>query len=103
MEHFLKKSSLSGLGIPRSRQWGRDVIRREILASVCRASIQVTAFQFGLAGTSASKRGAPLPRKRWGVGTSVTRLGAFLDFKQVFKAFGNNYFDQISHILRQFL
>ena len=29
--------------------------------------------------------------------TSVTRSGEF------FKAFGNNYFPQISHILRQFL
>ena len=29
---------------------------------------------------------------------SVTRLGDFLDFGQVFKAFGNNYFAQLSHI-----
>ena len=35
--------------------------------------------------------------------TSVTRLGDLLDFGQVFKAFGNNKFAQISHILRQFL
>ena len=35
--------------------------------------------------------------------TSVTRLGDLLDFGQLFKAFGNNYFAQISHILRQFL
>ena len=34
---------------------------------------------------------------------SVTRLGDLLDFGQVFKAFGNNYFAQISHIIRQFL
>ena len=34
---------------------------------------------------------------------SVTRLGDLLDFGQVFKAFGNNQFAQISHILRQFL
>ena len=34
---------------------------------------------------------------------SVTRLGDLLDFGQVFKAFGNNYFAQISHTLRQFL
>ena len=34
---------------------------------------------------------------------SVTRLGDFLDFGLLFKAFGNNYFVQISHILRQFL
>ena len=36
-------------------------------------------------------------------GNSVTRLGDLLDFGQVFKAFGNNKFAQISHILRQFL
>ena len=35
--------------------------------------------------------------------SSVTRLGDLLDFWQVFKAFGNNQFAQISHILRQFL
>ena len=35
--------------------------------------------------------------------TSVTRFGNLLDFWQVFKAFGNNYFAQFSHILRQFL
>ena len=35
--------------------------------------------------------------------SSVTRLGNLLDFGQVFKAFGNKYFAQISHILRQFL
>ena len=35
--------------------------------------------------------------------TSVTRLGDILDFGQLFKAFGNNLFAQISHILRQFL
>ena len=34
---------------------------------------------------------------------SVTRLGDLLDFGQPFKAFGNNKFAQISHILRQFL
>ena len=34
--------------------------------------------------------------------TSVTRLGNFLPFGQIFKAFGNTYFAQISHILRQF-
>ena len=33
---------------------------------------------------------------------SVTRLGDLLDFGLVFKAFGNNKFVQISHILRQF-
>ena len=32
---------------------------------------------------------------------SVTRLGDLLDFKQLFKAFGNNLFAQISHILSQ--
>ena len=35
--------------------------------------------------------------------TNVTRLGDLLDFEQFFKAFGRNYFAQISHILRQFL
>ena len=34
---------------------------------------------------------------------SVTRLGNLLDFGQLFKAFGNNKFAQISYILRQFL
>ena len=29
---------------------------------------------------------------------SVTRLGDLLDFGQLFKAFGNSYFAQISHI-----
>ena len=32
----------------------------------------------------------------------MTRLGDFLEFGQLFKAFGNNYFAQISLILRQF-
>ena len=32
--------------------------------------------------------------------SSVTRLGDLLDFGQLFKAFGNNKFAQISHILR---
>ena len=35
--------------------------------------------------------------------SSVTRLGDLLDFRQVSKAFGNNQFAKISHILRQFL
>ena len=35
--------------------------------------------------------------------SSVTILGHLLDFGQVFKAFGNNFFAPISHILRQFL
>ena len=35
--------------------------------------------------------------------TSVTRLGNLLEFGQLFKAFGNSKFAQISHILRQFL
>ena len=34
---------------------------------------------------------------------SVTRFGDFLHFGQPFKAFGNNYFNQITHIFRQFL
>ena len=34
---------------------------------------------------------------------SVTRLGNLLDFGQLFKAFGNNQFAQISYIFRQFL
>ena len=33
---------------------------------------------------------------------SLTILGDFLDFGHLFKAFGNNWFAQISHILRQF-
>ena len=37
------------------------------------------------------------------VWSSVTRLGDLLEFGQIFKAFGNNKFAQISHILRQFL
>ena len=36
------------------------------------------------------------------VTTSVTRFGDLLDFGQLFKAFDNNRFAQISHILRQF-
>ena len=39
----------------------------------------------------------------WRILTSVARLGNFLDFVQLFKAFGNNLFAQISHIDRQFL
>ena len=35
--------------------------------------------------------------------SSVTRCCNLLDFGQLFKAFGNNYFAQISHILKQFL
>ena len=35
--------------------------------------------------------------------SSVTRLGDLLDFGQLFKAFGKNWFVQISHILRQSL
>ena len=39
-----------------------------------------------------------------GLGTSsVTRLGNLFDFGQLFKAFGNKYFAEISHILGQFL
>ena len=34
---------------------------------------------------------------------SVPRLGDLLHFGQLFKAFDNNVFFQISHILRQFL
>ena len=34
---------------------------------------------------------------------SVTRLDDLLDFGQLFKDFGNNYFAPISPILRQFL
>ena len=33
----------------------------------------------------------------------VTILGDLWDFGQLFKAFGNSLFAQISHILRQFL
>ena len=35
--------------------------------------------------------------------SNVTRLGDLLDFGQLFKAFGNNWFAQISHMSRQFL
>ena len=35
--------------------------------------------------------------------TSVTRLGDLLDFRQLFKAFGNKLFAQIFHILKDFL
>ena len=38
---------------------------------------------------------------RWS-GGSVTKFGDLLDFEQLFKAFGNNYIAQISHILRHF-
>ena len=34
--------------------------------------------------------------------TSVTRLGNLLHVGQLFKAFGNNYFAQIVHIIRHF-
>ena len=34
--------------------------------------------------------------------TSVTRFGDFLHFVQPFKAGGNNYFSQITHILGNF-
>ena len=37
------------------------------------------------------------------VTNSVTRLGDLLDFGQLFEAFCNNEFAQISHILGQFL
>ena len=37
------------------------------------------------------------------VWVSVTRLGDLLDFGELLKAYGNNKFAQISHILRQFL
>ena len=32
----------------------------------------------------------------------MTKFGDLLDFEQLFKAFGNNYIAQISHILRHF-
>ena len=41
-------------------------------------------------------------KRKW-VSVSVTRFGNFLHFGRLFKAFGNNYFAQISHSLRQFL
>ena len=37
------------------------------------------------------------------IGTSVARLGDFLHFGQLFKAFDNNEFAQISHSLGQIL
>ena len=39
----------------------------------------------------------------WSALFSVTRLGNFLHFGQLFKAFGNNYFTQIAHIVEQIL
>ena len=36
------------------------------------------------------------------LGASVTRLGNLLHFGQLFKAYGNNYFAQIAHILGNF-
>ena len=42
-------------------------------------------------------------RFRFWLNTSVTRLGDFLDFGQIFKAFGNNKIAQIFHILKDFL
>ena len=42
-------------------------------------------------------------QKCWSIGSSVTRLGDLLDFAQLFKAFANNHFAQIFHILRHFL
>ena len=36
------------------------------------------------------------------VAYSVTRLGDLLLLGQLFKAYGNNYFAQIAHILRNF-
>ena len=40
---------------------------------------------------------------RLDIANNVTRLVNLLDFGQLFKAFGHNYFAQISYILRQFL
>ena len=37
------------------------------------------------------------------IAISVTRFGDFLHFGRLFKAFGNNYFAQISYSLVQFL
>ena len=37
------------------------------------------------------------------VAFSMTRFGHLLDFGELFKAFDNNKFAQIFHILRQFL
>ena len=37
------------------------------------------------------------------IAISVTRLGDLLEFGQLFKAFGNNKFAEISHINWQFL
>ena len=44
-----------------------------------------------------------LTQPKYIIVTSVTRLGDLLHFGQLFKAFGNNEFAQISHILKQFL
>ena len=37
------------------------------------------------------------------IGISVTRLGNLLHFGQLFKACGNIYLAQITHVFRQFL
>ena len=52
-----------------------------------------------LSGEDLSKRAR---NKLW-PRCSVTRFGDLLDFGQLFKAFSNNSFAQISHILRQYL
>ena len=44
-----------------------------------------------------------LRAEKWMSASSVTRFGNFLHFGQPFKAGGNNYFTQITHIVRQFL
>ena len=44
----------------------------------------------------------PLPLILLFISGSVTRLGDFLHFGQLFKAFGNNYFTQIANIVMQF-
>ena len=36
------------------------------------------------------------------VACSVTRLGDLLHFRQLFEAYGNNYFAKLGHIFRQF-
>ena len=45
----------------------------------------------------------PVFERQLSTSSCVTRFGYLLDFGQVYKAFGNNYLAQISHILRQFL
>ena len=75
--------------------WEADGKKRVSQSGVHFKRVRESAFD--------GKRERELESVRECAATSVTRLGNLLDFGQIFKAFGNNYFAQISHILRQFL